>query len=151
MLLAETLYAILFAAAVLAPLRVSLISYLVLSTIDFDAAQGDIGLLNLARGVLLPCYLLWRLRAYSGHRKIILAPIAWILLIIYAACGRILVALSHPRAEIGRPHGRLLSGVLRVYEGGQGWLSHASGGRADCRGQPFIRSSVLGFRTRDLG
>jgi len=85
MILPLVLYGALFAIAAFAPLRWSLVAYLLLSTIDFGAGGGgNIGILNAAKGILLPVYLLWRLRAYAGHQKIILAPIAWIFLVIYA-------------------------------------------------------------------
>ena len=81
---ALALYVCLAAAVVLLPLRWSLIAYLLLSTIDFGQHSGDIGLLNAGKAIVLPLYLLWRLRQYSGHKKMILAPIAWILLTTYA-------------------------------------------------------------------
>ncbi|HEY7306626.1 MAG TPA: hypothetical protein VH601_21060 [Bryobacteraceae bacterium] len=85
MTLALILYAVLFAIVLFAPLRWSLIAYLVLSTIDLGSMDAGIGVLNTAKAVLLPVYLLWRLRDYAGHGRIILAPIAWSLLTVYAA------------------------------------------------------------------
>ncbi len=84
MVLVVTLYVVLFAIAAFAPLRWSIVAYLLLSTIDFPGARTDVGMLNAAKGIVLPIYLLWRLRGYSGHKAIALAPIAWILLTIYA-------------------------------------------------------------------
>ena len=84
MTLPVVLYAVLFAIALVAPLRWSMIAYLVLSTIDFTATSADVGLLNTGKGILLPLYLLWRLRAYAGHERTILAAIGWMLLVIYA-------------------------------------------------------------------
>lgn len=85
MTLALILYAVLFAAVLLAPLRWSLAAYLILSTIDLGSMNASIGLLNTAKAFLLPAYLLWRLRKHAGHGQIIVAPIAWGLLIVYAA------------------------------------------------------------------
>lgn len=85
MILALILYGVLFAIAAFGPLRWSLIAYLLLSTIDFRQSGESIGMLNAAKGIILPVYLLWRLRHYSGHQKMVLAPIAWSLLVVYAA------------------------------------------------------------------
>jgi hypothetical protein len=85
MTLALILYAVLFAVVVFAPLRWSLAAYLVLSTIDLVSMDSGIGVLNTAKAVFLPVYLLWRLRDYAGHGRMILAPIAWGLLTLYAA------------------------------------------------------------------
>jgi O-antigen ligase/polysaccharide polymerase Wzy-like membrane protein len=78
------LYVALLAAAVLAPLRWAIASYLVLSTVDFYTGYSGIGILNALKGLAYPIVLLWRLRAYSGHAKTIVAPIAWLLLASYA-------------------------------------------------------------------
>ncbi len=85
MILALTLYAVLFAIAAFGPIRWSMIAYLLLSTIDFRQSGESIGMLNTAKGIILPVYLLWRLRHYAGHQKMVLAPIAWSLLVAYAA------------------------------------------------------------------
>ena len=77
------LYVILLAAAVLAPLRWAIASYLVLSTVDFYTGYSGIGILNAIKGLVYPVFLLWRLRAYSGHGKTIVAPVAWLLLVSY--------------------------------------------------------------------
>lgn len=79
------LYVILLATAVLAPLRWALVSYLLLSTVDFYTGYSGVGILNTIKGVVYPVFLLWRLRAYSGHGKTIVAPAAWLLLASYAA------------------------------------------------------------------
>lgn len=78
-------YSALAAGVVLLPLRWSLIAYLLLSTVDLGPQGEHLGLLNAAKAIVLPLYLLWRLRQYAGHRNILLAPISWILLTIYAA------------------------------------------------------------------
>jgi O-antigen ligase len=83
MTLPLALYVILLAAAVLAPLRWAIASYLVLSTIDFYTGYSGIGILNALKGLAYPLFLLWRLRAYSGHGKTIVAPIAWLVLVTY--------------------------------------------------------------------
>lgn len=85
MILVVTLYAVLFCIAAFAPLRWSIVAYLLLATIDFPGDRSGVGMLNAAKGIVLPVYLLWRLRGYSGHRAITLAPVAWILLTLYAA------------------------------------------------------------------
>jgi O-antigen ligase len=85
MLLALAIFGVLFLIAAFGPLRWSIVAYLLLSTIDFSQSSESIGMLNTAKGIILPLYLLWRLRAYGGHRKIILAPIAWSLLVVYVA------------------------------------------------------------------
>ncbi len=85
MTLPVTLYAVLFLVVAFAPLRWSLVAYVLLSTIDLGSMNANIGALNAAKAVLLPAYLLWRLRDYAGHGKAIIAPIAWGMLILYAA------------------------------------------------------------------
>lgn len=84
MTLALTLYGVLFAIVLFAPLRWSLAAYLVLSTIDLGSMSASVGLLNTAKAILLPAYLLWRLRKFGGHGTPIIAPIAWALLTAYA-------------------------------------------------------------------
>ncbi len=79
------LYILLFLAALFAPLRWSMVACLLLCNLDFNSDSTGIGILNALKGIVLPVYLLWRLRAYAGHQKTIIAPIAWILLAIYAA------------------------------------------------------------------
>ncbi len=85
MVLAVTLYFIFVAVAAFAPLKWSIIAMLLLSTIDFPGQQSAVGILNACKGTLLPLYLLWRLRGYSGHTTVIVAPLAWSALVIYAA------------------------------------------------------------------
>lgn len=85
MTLVLILYCVLFAIAVFGPLRWSIAAFVLLSTLDFGFSGEHIGMLNTAKGLILPLYLLWRLRDYSGHQKVILAPIAWTLLMAYAA------------------------------------------------------------------
>jgi O-antigen ligase len=85
LLLPIALYAVLFAGAAFGPLRWSIACYLLLSTVDFGNPTGSVGLLNMAKAIVLPVYLLWRFRAYAGHGPVILAPIAWILFSTYAA------------------------------------------------------------------
>ena len=79
------LYFLLFLVTVFAPLRWSIISFLVLSTIDLGSQSANVGLLNTAKSIVLPVYLLWRFRAYAGHGRVTAAPIAWGCLILYVA------------------------------------------------------------------
>ncbi|MGA8027669.1 MAG: hypothetical protein WB992_11030 [Bryobacteraceae bacterium] len=122
MILPWTLYGILFATAALAPLRWSIIAYLVLSTIDFDASgSGAIGILNTAKGIILPLYLLWRLSAYAGHQRAIVAPIAWILLATYAGIAAFWSSFPIPALKLaGHMVGSLLICfvLLRATKGG---------------------------------
>lgn len=74
---------VLLAIAVFGPLRWAFIAYLLLSTIDFPGEKTAVGMLNTAKGLIVPLYLMWRLRDYSGHRTPIAAPIAWMALIAY--------------------------------------------------------------------
>jgi hypothetical protein len=85
MVLVLTLYVVLFAVVVFAPLRWSLVAYLLLAAVDFPGNRDSVGILNALKGIALPSYMLWRLRGYSGHKTVIVAPVAWILLMIYAA------------------------------------------------------------------
>jgi len=85
MLLPLILYGILLSLTIFAPMRVALVAYLMLSVVDFNTADAGIGVFNAARGLLCPLILLWRLRDFGGHGRMVLAPIAWLLLIIYAA------------------------------------------------------------------
>jgi hypothetical protein len=79
------LYLGLFAVAAFAPLRWSVIGFLLLSTIDLGSESASIGALNTAKSMVLPVFLLWRFRAYAGHVRLTAAPVAWILLIVYVA------------------------------------------------------------------
>jgi O-antigen ligase len=78
------LFGVLFAIAVFAPLRWSIVAYIMLSTVDFYAGDKSIGILNSLKGLGYPIVLLWRLKHYSGHGKVIVAPVAWLMLIVYA-------------------------------------------------------------------
>ena len=79
------LWAVLFAAALFAPLRWSFIAYLVLSVVDFYSGDSGVGQLNTIKGLIFPLYLLWRLRNQSGHNKAVLAPIAFLVFVGYVA------------------------------------------------------------------
>ncbi len=79
------LYVILFLIALFAPLRWSIIAFLLLSNIDLGSLSASIGAMNTAKAMILPVLMLWRFRAYAGHEKITAAPIAWSLLIVYVA------------------------------------------------------------------
>ncbi len=83
------LYIILFLVAVFAPLRWSIVGFILLATIDLGSVSASIGLLNTAKAMILPLFMLWRFRAYAGHSKIEAAPIAWGLLIAYVAIASI--------------------------------------------------------------
>lgn len=78
------IYIVLATAVVLLPVRWALVAYILLSTVDFRTTGNHVDILNALKALALPLYLLWRLRKYSGHRRVILAPIAWVLLAIYA-------------------------------------------------------------------
>ncbi len=78
-----TIWLVLFLVCVFAPMRWSLIAFLCFSSIDYQGGGVTFANLNVIKGILLPAYLLWRLRGYSGHRKTLLAPIAWLLLVSY--------------------------------------------------------------------
>ncbi|MBV9612251.1 MAG: hypothetical protein JO091_07255 [Acidobacteriaceae bacterium] len=84
MLFVIVLYAALIAVAAFGPLRWAFVAYILLCLIEFPGEKSAVGMLNLTKGIFLPLYLLWRLRAYSGHRTIIAAPVAWALLVVYA-------------------------------------------------------------------
>lgn len=73
----------LFLISAFGPLRWSVFAFLCLSVIDFEGGLNGIALFNVLKGVLLPAYLLWRLRRYSGHNSLPIAPVAWLLLICY--------------------------------------------------------------------
>jgi hypothetical protein len=83
-ILPVVLFAVLFGVAIFAPLRWSLIAYIMLSAVDFYSGDGNVGILNALKGIGYPIVLLWRLKHYAGHGKVIVAPVAWILLIMYA-------------------------------------------------------------------
>jgi hypothetical protein len=85
MLLPLVLYGVLLSLTFFAPMRIALVAYLMLSVVDFNTANSGIGIFNAARGILCPLVLLWRLRDFAGHTRIVTAPIAWLLLILYAA------------------------------------------------------------------
>ncbi len=79
------LYAVLFLIALFAPLRWSIVAFILLANIDLGSLSASIGVLNTIKALVLPVFLLWRFRAYAGHSKIGSAAIAWSLLILYAA------------------------------------------------------------------
>ena len=54
------LYIALFLATLVAPLRWSIIAFLVLSNIDLGSLNASIGILNTAKAMVLPVILLWR-------------------------------------------------------------------------------------------
>jgi hypothetical protein len=85
MLLPLVLYGVLLSLTFFAPMRIALVAYLMLSVVDFNTANAGIGIFNAARGILCPLVLLWRLREFAGHTRMVTAPIAWLLLILYAA------------------------------------------------------------------
>jgi len=78
------LFGILFAIAIFAPIRWSIVAYIMLSAVDFNSGDSGVGILNTLKGLGYPVVLLWRLRYYAGHGRVVLAPVAWLLLIIYA-------------------------------------------------------------------
>src|SRR5438309_159903 len=78
-----TLWLLLFFISAFAPLRWSMAAFLCLSVMDFDSGRGAIGGLNVLKGLVLPAYLLWRLRRYSGHQPLPAAPVGWLLLVAY--------------------------------------------------------------------
>ncbi len=79
------LYFILLAVAFFAPLRWSIVAYLMLSAVDFKSSDNGIGILNAIKGIGYPVVLLWRLKMYAGHGKVVVAPVAWILFVSYVA------------------------------------------------------------------
>lgn len=79
------LWAILFAAAVFAPLRWSFVAYLVLSVVDFYSGESGVGILNTIKGLIFPLFLLWRLRTHAGHSKMVAAPFAFLAFAGYVA------------------------------------------------------------------
>jgi len=83
-LLPVVLFGVLFAIAIFAPLRWSIVAYLMLSAVDFASGDSAIGFMNALKGLGYPIVLLWRLKNYAGHGKVVLAPVMWMLLIIYA-------------------------------------------------------------------
>jgi hypothetical protein len=78
------LFAILFSIAIFAPLRWSIVAYIMLSAVDFYSGDNSIGIMNAMKGIGYPIVLLWRLKLYAGHGKVVLAPVAWLLLVVYA-------------------------------------------------------------------
>jgi hypothetical protein len=83
-LLPLVIFYILFAVAIFAPLRWSIVAYVMLSAVDFSSGDSGIGILNAMKGLGYPLVLMWRLKNYAGHGKVVLAPVMWLLLIIYA-------------------------------------------------------------------
>lgn len=77
------LWCALAVCVLLCPLRWSLVAFLCLSAIDFEGGRTSFASFNLMKGLVLPACLLWRLRAWSGYRRPLLAPYAFCLLIAY--------------------------------------------------------------------
>src|SRR5579875_2475629 len=122
--LVVTLYVILVAIAAFGPLRWSFAAFVLLAAVDFPGSRTSVGILNAIRGIVLPIYLLWRLRGYSGHRKIIVAPIAWGLLTVYAgiAAGWSLFPLSALKL-VGQMTGSLLICLVFVRATKAGYIT----------------------------
>ncbi len=78
------LFCILFCVALFAPLRWSIVAYIMLSAVDFNSGDSGVGILNTMKGIGYPLVVLWRLKMYAGHGKVVLAPVAWLLLTVYA-------------------------------------------------------------------
>jgi hypothetical protein len=78
------LFCVLFAVAIFAPLRWSIVAYIMLSAVDFDSGERGIGILNALKGLGYPMVLLWRLKNYAGHGEVVLAPVMWLMLVVYA-------------------------------------------------------------------
>jgi O-Antigen ligase len=78
------LFGVLFAFAIFGPLRWSIVAYIMLSTVDFYSGDSGIGYMNAMKGIGCPVVLLWRLKHFAGHGRVIVAPVAWMLLIVYA-------------------------------------------------------------------
>ena len=72
-----------FLIAAFAPMRWALVAFLSLSAIDFEGGLSGIAIFNVLKGLVLPAYLLWRLRKYSGHASLTIAPLAWLALTCY--------------------------------------------------------------------
>lgn len=85
--LPEIVYSILFLACLFSPPRWAIAAFLVLSTVDIESSGQGLGPMNLTKGLLLPAYLLWRLRRY--RTQIVagwpLGLAAWCGLTLYAA------------------------------------------------------------------
>ena len=54
------LFCALFAIAVFAPLRWSLVAYVMLSAVDFYSGDAGVGVMNVLKGIGYPIVLLWR-------------------------------------------------------------------------------------------
>ncbi|MBV8897186.1 MAG: hypothetical protein JO051_11790 [Acidobacteriaceae bacterium] len=87
MVIVLTLYIVFTFVTLFCPLRWAIAGYLLLACVDFQGNRDSIGILNAIRGFAVPLYLLWRLRGQAGHRTIVIAPVAWALLTVYAAIG----------------------------------------------------------------
>jgi hypothetical protein len=79
------LYFILLAIAFFAPLRWSIVAFIMISAVDFYSDNTGVGVLNAVKGIGYPIVLLWRLKKYAGHGKVIVAPVAWIVFVCYVA------------------------------------------------------------------
>ncbi len=79
------LYALFFLIALFAPLRWSIVGFILLANIDLGSLSASIGVLNTVKALVLPVFMLWRFRGYAGHSRISSAATAWVLLIVYAA------------------------------------------------------------------
>jgi hypothetical protein len=82
-MLVLVIWTLLFLISAFGPLRWSVFAFLVLSLIDFEGGLNGVAVFNIAKGILLPAFLLWRMRRYSGHNSVTIAPIAWLLLMCY--------------------------------------------------------------------
>ena len=117
------LYVVFFGAAVFAPLKWSLVSFILLSNIDLGSLSAGIGALNTAKAMILPVILLWRFRAFGGG-KIESAAMAWMALTMYAAV--LSLASLYPAYALkllGHMAGSLVISVALVRAAKGGYLS----------------------------
>ncbi len=87
-LFARALLAVLIPVVLAAPLRWAAAAWLVMTNLDASgsggAATAQVGWLNAVKALVLPGWLLWRLRRVPGHLESSLGGRAWLLLAIYA-------------------------------------------------------------------
>ena len=88
------LFCVLFAVAIFAPLRWSIVAYIMLSAVDFYSADAGVGIMNTMKGHGVPDHPFVAPKELCGSREMVLAPV----MLVAADCLRrhcgVLVVIS---------------------------------------------------------
>ncbi len=128
---AQVIFWILLPIVLFGPARWAVVAWLVMGNLDTtgpaQSASATVGLINATKGLLLPGFLLWRLRKTPGQITDTTAARLWLALIAYAAVATIWTPFPLASAKlIGNMVGILLAFVVLEKSARKGLL----GGRS---------------------